>query len=78
MEITPLKYEQTFYRREESLAEEAVTPQKAVESEQREEPIKGSNSLQKELLSIISSAQEKSAQETAQEQIEAGYLDVKV
>lgn len=78
MEITPLRYEQIAYRREETLAEEAITPQKAVEQEASKEPIKGSTSLQKELLSILNAAQETRAQERAQEQIRAGYLDIKI
>ncbi|MDC1067850.1 hypothetical protein OAQ99_01685 [Candidatus Kapabacteria bacterium] len=78
MEITPLKYEQTGYRREETLAQEAITPQKVVEQEAIDEPIKGSSSLQKEVLAILNAADEKSLQEAAKKQIEAGYLDIKV
>lgn len=78
MEITPLNYEQIAYRREESLARDAITPQKVVQEETENEPIKGSSSLQKELLSIMKAAEETRTQETAKRQIEAGYLDIKI
>ncbi len=40
--------------------------------------IKSSVELQKELLAIVDASKEKKAQQVAREQIEQGYLDIKV
>lgn len=80
MEISPITTQDLEFerRRDEILAEEATTAINLVERDIQEERVQGSQSLQKELLSIMNSAQEADLQRRAQEQIEAGYLDIRV
>lgn len=78
MEINSTKYEDKLYEKQLRQTQENPTPQKLVQTEIQRDVIKGSSSLQKELLSIISANQEAKVQRTAKEQIKNGYLDVKV
>lgn len=85
MEITPTNNLNTNINErllEQRAAEENVNSttntQNIVEKETKETAVKGSSSLQKELLSIMSANQEAQAQKDAQKQLEKGYLDIKV
>jgi hypothetical protein len=49
-----------------------------VKEKSRSDVIKSSIDLQKELLAIVDASKEKKAQQVAREQIEQGYLDIKV
>jgi len=60
------------------VSRQGVEAAKQAYDEGRNERVKGSSSLQKELLQILTSRQEDDAQKLARKQITEGYLDVKV
>jgi hypothetical protein len=82
MEITPLNnsinevlQQQRLQRSEDEVSVNALSISR---EEVNNERVKGSYSLQKELLSIVSANSEAQAQKDAQRQLEKGYLDLKV
>jgi cell fate regulator YaaT (PSP1 superfamily) len=78
MEINSLKYDDRQFENQQRVVQETPTAPQRVQTEIQREQVKGSTSLQKELLSIINASQEEKAQRIAKEQIANGYLDVKI
>lgn len=78
MEINSVKYDDRHIENQQRMIQETPTAPQRVQTEIQREQIKGSSSLQKELLGIINASQEEKAQRTAKEQIAKGFLDVKI
>ena len=65
---------------DEQVADDAkrAANSKIAANESQQERVKGSSSLQKELLSLLSSNLENKAQKEVRDQLDQGYLDIKV